>query len=394
MLLPEVVEWRPLGSVIDRLRTGLNPRSNFALNAPGASNYYVTVRELAGLDIAVNSKTDLVDDAGLRAISNRAQLKAGDVLFSGTGTIGRTALVKEAPKNWGIKEGVYALTPKSSEIDSKFLIYVLGSRKVRDEIAARTDGSTVVSVSMANLRQVLVPVPSLEVQREIVGILDNFTELDAELEAELEARRRQWHHYKKIVLTPAASFEATTVGEVCEVFGGAPFKSEYFNKNRNGVPVVRIRDINTGFSETYYSGLYKESYRVRDGDILIGMDGDFRTIRWSSGDAVLNQRVSRLQRFDPRAEPGFVFHVVREALVEIQAQTQGSTVAHLSAKQIRAIAVPLYPLEEQRRRAAILDKFDALVNDLSIGLPAELAARRKQFEYYRDKLLTFEEAPA
>lgn len=244
------------------------------------------------------------------------------------------------------------------------------------------------------VREMKIPVPPLEVQREIVRILDNFTELEAQLEAEREARRRQWHHYKALVLSSDPRPETATVGEVCEVFGGAPFKSEFFNTDRSGLPVVRIRDINTGFSATYYSGSFEEKYRVRDGDILIGMDGDFRTIRWSSGDAVLNQRVARLQEFDVRVNPGFVFHVVREALVEIQAHTQGSTVAHLSTKQIRAIQVPLYPLEEQRRRAAILDKFDALVNDLSVGLPAELAARRKQYEYYRDKLLTFEEAPA
>lgn len=105
------VQWVTLGEVIVNLRTGLNPRQNFVLNPPDAKNYYITVRELGGLHIVLSDKTDKINDDALKIINNRSKLRTGDVLFSGTGTIGNTALIECAPSNWNIKEGVYALTP-------------------------------------------------------------------------------------------------------------------------------------------------------------------------------------------------------------------------------------------------------------------------------------------
>lgn len=200
-LCPEGVRFRRLEDVITSLRTGLNPRQNFKLNPPDAENYYVTVRELGGFDIRVSEKTDRVDDAGLALIQNRSKLRVGDVLFSGTGTIGRTALVVTAPENWNIKEGVYAITPNSTSMHARFLIHLLHSSSVRAQILAQADGSTVSSIPMASLRRVRIPVPPIEVQREIVKILDTFTELEAELEAELVARRRQYQFYRDQLLT-------------------------------------------------------------------------------------------------------------------------------------------------------------------------------------------------
>src|SRR5699024_211930 len=110
-MCPNGVEYRPLGEEIERLRTGLNPRKNFVLNSTGATNYYVTVRELGVFRIESSDMTDRVYNEGLRLIQNRSRLKAGDVLFSVTGTIGRTALVSNDQTNWNIKEGEYAITP-------------------------------------------------------------------------------------------------------------------------------------------------------------------------------------------------------------------------------------------------------------------------------------------
>ncbi|WP_402843648.1 restriction endonuclease subunit S [Microbacterium sp. GXS0129] len=278
------------------------------------------------------------------------------------------------------------------ELEPKYVSYFFQSTSFQDQKRRYISGTKVRRVSGDSLAKIRIPVPPLEVQREIVRILDQFTQLEAELEAELEARRRQYEHYKDVLLTFPEETQWGCVGDVCRVFGGAPFKSEYFNDLGDGLPVVRIRDINSGFSGTFYSGPFDEKYLVHNGDVLIGMDGDFKTVRWAHGDAVLNQRVSRLQDFDDENDPSFIFYLVRDAIKRIQDATQASTVKHLSTKQIAGIRIPLLPLDEQRERSAVLDDFDALVNDLSIGLPAELAARRKQYEHYRDKLLTFKEA--
>lgn len=173
------------------------------------------------------------------------------------------------------------------------------------------------------------------------------------------------------------------VGELCEVFSGFPFKSSLFNVNGSGVPVIRIRDVNTGISGTYYSGEFDEKYLVNKGDILIGMDGDFRAVRWGHEAALLNQRVCRLQRFDNRVLPGFVFYKIQDELDRIHSGITGSTVKHLSVRDLQKSRIPVPPIEVQREIVRILDQFTQL--------EAELERRRQQFEHYRNTLLTFTE---
>ena len=194
-----------LGDVIQNLRTGLNPRQNFKLNTRGASNRYITVRELAGFTIQATEKTDRVDDDGLALIQARSRLQADDVLFSGTGTIGRTALITEKPQDWNIKEGVYAITPNQERIVPRFLIHLLHSSSIRGQILRSADGSTVASISMASLRRIMLPVPNLEEQDRLVTLLDGFeslaNDLSVGLPAELAARRKQYEYYRDRLLT-------------------------------------------------------------------------------------------------------------------------------------------------------------------------------------------------
>src|SRR5690606_15282117 len=101
------VEWKAIEDVILSLKTGLNPRKNFQLNTDNAQAYYVTVREIVNGKIVFFEETDRIDNRALELINIRSNLQTGDVLFSGTGTIGRVAVIREHPLNWNIKEGVY-----------------------------------------------------------------------------------------------------------------------------------------------------------------------------------------------------------------------------------------------------------------------------------------------
>ena len=125
--------------------------------------------------------------------------------------------------------------------------------------------------------------------------------------------------------------------------------------------------------------------------MLVGMDGEFNMGRWKDARfGLLNQRVCKISSKDSeQASDNYLFHLLRPMFKNIEAEIKGGTVKHLSAKRINKIKIPLPPIAEQRRIAAILDKFEALTNSLQDGLPAEIAARRQQYEYYRDKLLTF-----
>lgn len=186
-------------------------------------------------------------------------------------------------------------------------------------------------------------------------------------------------------LAPRVEFLA--VGDVCTVFGGFPFKAELFNTDGVGLPVVRIRDVNTAFSRTYYSGPFDPRWVVEDGDILIGMDGDFRATRWMHGRALLNQRVCRLQDFATGIDPSYVMYQVQVQLDRIHSSTAGSTVKHLSSRELQKSRIPVPPLEVQREIVRILDRFTALEADLEAKLEAELHARRRQYALYRSQTL-------
>lgn len=195
------VEMKNLGEVLISLKTGLNPRKNFVLNSPNSKNYYITVRELGLFDVRPTDKTDKVTDEALQLINNRANLESGDVLFSGTGTIGRTALVKEKPKNWNIKEGVYTLKPRKDVISSRYLIELLHSNIILKKIDALVVGDPIRSIPMKSLVLIPVPIPSLTEQKRIVSILDTFEASSTNLEQQLSLRQKQYEFYRNKLLS-------------------------------------------------------------------------------------------------------------------------------------------------------------------------------------------------
>ena len=180
--------------------------------------------------------------------------------------------------------------------------------------------------------------------------------------------------------------EFLPLGDVCKIFSGFAFDSSAFNTNRVGLPLIRIRDVNTGYSETFYSGEYDDRFLVADGDILVGMDGDFRATRWQHGKALLNQRVCRLERFSPVIIKDYVYYQVQGILDRIHQSIQGSTVKHLSSRDFAKAKIPVPPLPVQQEIVRILDEF----SQLEAELEAELETRRQQYGYYRDELLAFD----
>ncbi len=198
-------DYKMLSEVLLSLKTGLNPRKNFKLNDTGANNYYVTVRELGGIDIIFQEKTDMVTDDAIKLINNRSNLEKNDILFSGTGTIGRTALIQENPTNWNIKEGVYAIKPNPKKVLSKFLLFLFHSQKIIEQIDDKKVGSPVASIPMNELKKIILPIPPLEEQERIVAILDKFdslvNDISEGLPAELNARRQQYEYYRNKLLT-------------------------------------------------------------------------------------------------------------------------------------------------------------------------------------------------
>lgn len=206
------VGWCELNDVIISLNTGLNPRKFFRLNTEDAINYYVTIREIHGGRIVPTDKTDRINDEALALCNNRSNLEIGDVLFSGTGTIGETAVIVEYPQNWNIKEGVYAIKPNKKRILPKFLRYLLTATYIKTAYMKKVAGGTVKSIPMGELRKLEIPIPypedkekSLAEQQRIVDILDRFdrlcNDISEGLPAEIEARQKQYEYYRDKLLT-------------------------------------------------------------------------------------------------------------------------------------------------------------------------------------------------
>ena len=197
--------WLELGDVIVSLNTGLNPRKFFKLNTEDATNYYITIREMKDGKIVPSEKTDRMNDEARMLCNNRSNLEVGDVLFSGTGTIGETAVIEKEPSNWNIKEGVYAIKPNQTMIQSMYLRYILMTDFIKKEYMKKAAGGTVQSVPMGELKKIKIPVPSLQEQSRITGVLkqldDLCNDLTSGLPAEIEARQKQYEYYRDKLLS-------------------------------------------------------------------------------------------------------------------------------------------------------------------------------------------------
>lgn len=153
---------------------------------------------------------------------------------------------------------------------------------------------------------------------------------------------------------------STLLPDVCTIQYGFPFDSAKFSTT-HGTPLIRIRDVVRGYSETYTTEKYSDEYIVNDGDLLIGMDGEFNIAKWNGGEALLNQRVCRLVPKDS-IDKGYLFYFMPQALKRIEEKTPFATVKHLSAKQLNAIVVPMPPLAEQQQIAVVLDTVSNLIS--------------------------------
>jgi type I restriction enzyme S subunit len=172
------------------------------------------------------------------------------------------------------------------------------------------------------------------------------------------------------LLSSHPSWCRVTLSDIAEVLNGYPFDSKSFNAT-SGHPLIRIRDVLRGCTDTYYTGDAPEEFWIAPGEILIGMDGDFNAARWRSSKALLNQRVLRLKNKNPEYfNEGLLFHLIGGYLQAINEHTASVTVKHLSSRTVLSIPLPLPPLAEQNHIAQKLDELQAQVNTLKARIDA------------------------
>lgn len=257
---------------------------------------------------------------------------------------------------------------------------------------------------MSNVVQkISIPIPPLAVQQEIVNILDKFNQLEAELEAELEARTRQYDFYRNQLLAfEGVDMEWKSLGNVGEFVRGNGLQKKDFTDN--GVGCIHYGQIYTyyGTSATKTKSFVSETLakklkKASKNDLVIAgvsenVEDVCKAVVWLgdedicvSGDAFI---------YKHKQNPKFIGYLFQtKSFLEYKKRNaQGAKVTRLKSGSLPKFLIPVPTLKEQQRIVQILDQFDALVNDIKVGLPAEINARRQQYEYYRNKLLTFKKA--
>ncbi len=286
-----------------------------------------------------------------------------------------------------------ATSVDTSYLDNKYLYYFMLSNLRTLQSFYR--GSGIQHPSMAKVLDMKLPIPPLEVQKEIVNILDKFTQLEAELSAELSARRQQYAFYRNQLLTFDESRERVrwlTLGDI----GKVSMCRRIFKDQTTPIGDIPFYKIGTfgKSSDSYISKKVYDEYRhkysfPKKGDILLSASGTIgRTVVYDGEPAYFqDSNIIWLDNDEKTVTNKFLFHVYKI----VRWQTEGGTIQRLYNDNLKKIKIAVPPIDEQNRIVSILDKFEKLVHDISVGLPAELSARRLQYEYYRTKLLTFQE---
>lgn len=381
---PDGVEWKPLGEVCDSLNKGTLTTSKLVKS--NGHNYPVinSGRELYGYYSKYNNEGDAL------TIAARGEYAGFVSYFSERFWAG------------GLCYPYRANTPT---VSTKYLYYYLKSKQEYIRHCLVAEGG-IPALNKSIIEMFEIPVPPLPVQEEIVRILDTFTELQAELQAELQKRQQQYNFYRDTLLTNYASEQNVKeycLGELFEFKNGLNASKEQFGHGKPIVNYVNVYKKNsivssdlTGRVELDASTI--ERYRVKRGDVFFTRTSETREeVGFASvllediEDCVFSGFVLRARPITNVILPEFCKYCF--ATYEIRKQIiQSSTLttrALTNGTSLSKVKIMIPPLEEQNRIVSILDRFDTLTNDLTSGLPAEMEKRRQQYEYYRDRLLTF-----
>ena len=334
---------------------------------------------------------------------SKFRLNVGDLLLTMSGSIGRVALVSDAILPAVLNQRVLRIETDETKVSTRFLFYFLGRPSFLAEAEASSSAGSVKNLSVNWLGQMVIPVPPLEVQEEIVRILDTFTELDAELEAELDARKKQYEHYRNSLLTfKQGAVRWVPMGEFAELIRGNGMPKADFSET--GVPAIHYGQIYTHYQTAATDTISfvseekaKKLAPVMPGDIVItntseNIDDVGKAVVWLGDQPAVTGGHATVIKHSENPKFLAYYFQTQEFAVAKKKLAVGTKVIDVSAKSLAKIEIPLPERSEQNRIVEILEAFEALVCDISIGLPAELKARRQQYEYYRDQLLTFKVA--
>jgi putative type I restriction-modification system, specificity determinant; restriction endonuclease len=380
------VQWMPLGEVAE-IYGGLTGKSKADFEDGNAlfvsykniyDNYEIDVHNLARVKVSDDERQN--------------KIEYGDILFTGSSETAEDVAFSSAVTSV-LKEPVYLNSfsfgirfNKGVEMMPEFCKHLFRGSVMRKQLKLTASGVTRFNVSKARFKRVLVPIPPLRLQEEIVRILDKFTTLEAELEAELDCRKRQYEYYRNQLLSLDVlireqgldKVEYKALSEVAEI--------------RRGKRLVKSELSTSGNYAVYQNSMiplgYYSKSNVSEGTTFVISAGSAGEIGYSPNRFWAADDVYYFIFTDGVCSK-YVYYFLLIKQQSIKRQVRRASVPRLSKSAFEKIKIPIPSLAEQQRIVSILDKFEALTTSISEGLPKEIELRRKQYEYYRNQLLSF-----
>ena len=369
-----------------------------------------------------------VPDEYYNRLADKRRPQKGDVLYTVVGSYGIPVYVKEN-KKFVFQRHIAILRPNNAVIDSRYLYHAMNGTALHRQADLAAKGAAQKTIGLASLAKMTVPVPPLDVQNRIVNVLDNFekvcSDLNIGLPAEIEARQKQYEYYRDKLLTFAENgntilsraeqsraliklmqyvfgYAVVSLQDVVKksCSGGTPKKgvSEYYEDGN--IPWLRTQEVvfrdicKTECFITESAVKNSAAKWIPENCVIVAISGA------TAGRCAINkiplttnQHCLNLEVDPEMALYRYVYYCICAKQEELLAKKEGAR-GDLNSTRILSLQIDLPSIEEQKRIISILDRFDAICNDLTSGLPAEIEARQKQYEYYRDKLLTFKEVAA
>lgn len=287
-----------------------------------------------------------------------------------------------------------ATSNDTTVLSNKYLYYFMLSRI--DIIGSFYRGAGIKHPSMLSVLNMDIPVPSITEQTHIVGILDTFTDSIENLKQQIAQRRKQYEHYRDqlLDLEGKEGVEMKRLVDLCDTLSGFPFDSSQFKEE--GIQLMRGANVKRGYFE-FSQDLNKywdsseglEKYLLEPNDIIISMDGSLvgRSFCYLKNEYLPMLLVQRVARLRVKGNFKYVYYNIAKSFPDyVDKKKTAGAIPHISMKDINGFAIPVPSLPEQQRIVSILDTFEASIANLE----QQLAQRERQYEYYRNKLLTFE----
>ena len=346
------------------------------INAPYSSQKYISEE-----DYSKNYKT---------------KPQKGDVLMTRIGDVGTCAVLdNDEPIAYYVSLAL--LRPNVQFVQSNYVKYILESNIGKRELRKKTLLTAVpLKINLGDVGKIKLPIPSLSEQERIVSILDTFTSSIDNLKQQIAQRRKQYEYYRDqlLDLEGKEGVEMKMLGDFCDTLSGFPFDSSQFRDE--GIQLMRGANIKRGYfdfsqelNKYWISSEGLEKYLLEPNDIIISMDGSLvgRSFCYLRSDHLPLLLVQRVARIRTKENYKYVYYNITKSFPDyVDKKKTAGAIPHISMKDINGFIIPVPSLSEQQRIVDILDKFETSIQNLE----AQLSQREKQYEYYRNKLLTFE----